>query len=128
MPIPLTSLTIFRIFSKPDFLPAKSLHAAPMQNLVDPFSLASRAACRTGSMSIKRDALVGVLYEEDWEQYLQSSVHPPAARVRLRPSIDSLLAITKLTFDVHERAKLDSPGVMVHSVDVGLIRVQLECK
>lgn len=61
MPIPLTSVTIFKIFSKPDFLPAKSRHAAPMQNRVEPFSFASLAACRTGSISIKREAFVGVL-------------------------------------------------------------------
>jgi hypothetical protein len=29
-------------------------------------------------MSINLEALVGVLYEDDWEQYLQSSLHPPA--------------------------------------------------
>ena len=61
MPIPLTSVTIFKIFSKPDFLPAKSLHAAPIQNRVDPFALASLAASKTGSMSINLEAFVGVL-------------------------------------------------------------------
>ena len=45
-----------------------SLHAAPMQNLVLPFSLALSAASRTGSMSSNFEALVGVEYREDWEQ------------------------------------------------------------
>jgi hypothetical protein len=71
-------VTIFKIFSKPDFLPAKSLHAAPIQNRVEPLALASRAASNTGSMLTNLEALVGVLYEDDCEQYLQSSVHPPA--------------------------------------------------
>lgn len=61
IPIPRTSVTIFKIFSNPLFLPARSLHAAPMQKRVDPFALASRAALRTGSMSTRRDALVSVL-------------------------------------------------------------------
>jgi hypothetical protein len=61
IPIPLTSVTIFKIFSKPDFLPAKSLHAAPIQNRVEPFALASRAASNTGSISINLEAFVGVL-------------------------------------------------------------------
>jgi hypothetical protein len=61
IPIPLTSVTIFRIFSKPDLRPAKSLHAAPMQNRVEPLALASRAAFRTGSMSTSLEALVSVL-------------------------------------------------------------------
>ena len=78
MPMPLTSLTIVKIFSNPLFLPARSLHAAPMQNRVEPLALALRAASSTGSMSTRRDAFVGVLYEEDWEQYLQFSLHPPA--------------------------------------------------
>ena len=61
MPIPLTSVTIFKIFSKPDFLPARSRHAAPMQKRVEPFAVASRAALSTGSMSTSLDALVSVL-------------------------------------------------------------------
>jgi hypothetical protein len=61
IPILLTSVTIVRIFSNPDFLPARSLHAAPIQNRVEPFAFASRAASRTGSMSTNLDALVGVL-------------------------------------------------------------------
>jgi len=61
IPIPRTSVTIRKIFSKPDFLPAKSLHAAPIQNRVDPFSFAFRAASSTGSTSTRREALVGVL-------------------------------------------------------------------
>jgi hypothetical protein len=39
-----------------------------MQNLVLPFSLAFRAACRTGSISSNLDAFVGVEYRDDWEQ------------------------------------------------------------
>ena len=69
MPIPLTSLTIVKILSNPRFLPARSHQAAPMQNLVLPFALAFRSASRTGSMSTKRDAFVGVEYLEDCEQY-----------------------------------------------------------
>jgi hypothetical protein len=69
-----------RIFSKPDLRPARSRQAAPMQKRVDPFALAWRAASRTGSILTRRDASVGVLYDDDWEQYLQSSVHPPAGR------------------------------------------------
>jgi hypothetical protein len=61
MSIARTSLTILRIFSKPDFLPARSRQAAPMQNRVEPFALAWRAASSTGSMSTRREALVGVL-------------------------------------------------------------------
>ena len=40
MPIPLTSRTIVKMRSNPRFRPARSLQAAPMQNLVLPFSLA----------------------------------------------------------------------------------------
>jgi len=69
MPIPRTSRTIFRILSKPLFRPARSLHAAPMQNRVLPFSLAFRAASRTGSTSRRREAEVGVEYRADCEQY-----------------------------------------------------------
>jgi hypothetical protein len=39
-----TPSTIFKIRSKPRFLPLMSLHAAPMQNLVEPFSFALRAS------------------------------------------------------------------------------------
>ena len=63
------SRTISRIRSKPRFLPAKSLHAAPMQNRVLPFSFALRAASTTGSTSRRRDALVAVVYLDDCEQY-----------------------------------------------------------
>jgi hypothetical protein len=60
IPIPLTSLTISRILSKPRLRPAKSLQAAPIQNLVLPFSLAWRAASMTGSKETSLDATVGV--------------------------------------------------------------------
>ena len=40
IPIPLTSRTMVRIRSNPRFRPAISLQAAPIQNLVLPFSLA----------------------------------------------------------------------------------------
>ena len=112
IPIPLTSVTIFKIFSNPDFLPAKSLHAAPIQNRVEPFALASRAASNTGSISINLEALVGVLYEEDWEQYLQSSLHPPA--------ICQLHSTRRPTLDVHQGTQLDTRRVMMHSVDIRL--------
>lgn len=65
IPIPRTSRTMVRILSNPRFLPARSLHAAPMQNLVLPFSLAFRAASKTGSMSSNFEALVGVEYRDD---------------------------------------------------------------
>ncbi len=63
------SWTISRIRSKPRFLPAKSLHAAPMQKRVLPFSFALRAASSTGSISRRREALVAVVYLDDCEQY-----------------------------------------------------------
>jgi hypothetical protein len=63
------SRTISRIRSKPRFLPAKSLHAAPMQKRVLPFSFALRAASSTGSTSRRREALVVVVYLDDCEQY-----------------------------------------------------------
>ena len=63
------SRTISRIRSKPRFLPAKSLHAAPMQKRVLPFSFALRAASSTGSTSRRREALVAVVYLDDCEQY-----------------------------------------------------------
>lgn len=69
IPIALTSLTISKIFSNPRFRPAKSLHAAPMQNLVLPFSFAFLAASRTGSIETSLDATVGVEYRDDCEQY-----------------------------------------------------------
>lgn len=69
MPIPRTSLTISKIFLNPVLRPARSRQAAPIQNLVLPFSLALRAAWRTGSSSTRRDGFVGVEYREDWEQY-----------------------------------------------------------
>jgi hypothetical protein len=40
IPIPLTSRTMVKIRSNPRFRPARSLQAAPIQNLVLPFSLA----------------------------------------------------------------------------------------
>ena len=118
MPMPLTSLTIVKIFSNPLFLPARSLHAAPMQNRVEPLALALRAASSTGSMSTRRDALVGVLYEEDWEQYLQFSLHPPATS---QPSPSTAhLSLEGQTFDVHQGAELDTRGVVVHTMHRGL--------
>lgn len=66
--MPLTSRTIWRIRSNPLFLPARSRQAAPIQKRVLPFSLARRAASRTGSISSNLDAFVGVEYREDWEQ------------------------------------------------------------
>lgn len=60
MPIPRTSRTMCKILSNPRLRPARSLHAAPMQNRVLPFSLALRAASNTGSMSMRRDAFVAV--------------------------------------------------------------------
>ena len=60
IPILLTSLTISRILSKPRLRPAKSLQAAPMQNLVLPFALAWRAASMTGSKDTSLEATVGV--------------------------------------------------------------------
>lgn len=39
-----TPSTILRMRSKPRFLPDMSRHAAPMQNLVEPFALALRAS------------------------------------------------------------------------------------
>ena len=69
MPIPRTSRTIVRIFSKPRFRPARSRQAAPMQNRVLPFSFALRAASSTGSISTRREAFVAVVYREDCEQY-----------------------------------------------------------
>lgn len=60
IPIPRISLTIVRMRSNPRLRPERSRHAAPMQKRVLPFSLAFRAASRTGSMSTRRDALVGV--------------------------------------------------------------------
>ena len=65
IPIPLTSRTMVRIRSNPRFRPARSLQAAPMQNLVLPFSLACWAALRTGSISTRGDAFVVVEYLED---------------------------------------------------------------
>ena len=62
------SRTISRMRSKPRFLPAKSLHAAPMQKRVLPFSFARRAASSTGSISRRREALVAVVYLDDCEQ------------------------------------------------------------
>ncbi len=40
-----------------------------MQNRVLPFAFALRASSRTGSMSTSREALVGVVYLDDCEQY-----------------------------------------------------------
>jgi hypothetical protein len=67
-----------------------------MQNRVLPFSFAFRAASRTGSSSSRREAVVGVEYRADWEQYepvqgsnyvvrtiievSQSSEQPPAGK------------------------------------------------
>jgi hypothetical protein len=78
MPMPLTSVTIFRIFSNPLFFPSSPRQAAPMQKRVEPLALAFLAASRTGSISTRREALVDVLCFDDCEQYEQSSVHPPA--------------------------------------------------
>jgi hypothetical protein len=76
------SRTISRIRSKPRFLPAKSLHAAPMQNRVLPFSFALRADSNTGSTSRRRDALVAVVYLDDCEQYEPvEHEHDPAWRL-----------------------------------------------
>lgn len=58
-----------KILSKPRLRPARSLQATPMQNRVLPFSFAFRAASSTGSSSTRREAVVGVEYREDWEQY-----------------------------------------------------------
>ena len=60
MPIPRISRTMVRMRSNPRFRPERSRHAAPMQNRVLPFSLALRAASKTGSISTRREALVGV--------------------------------------------------------------------
>ena len=77
-----TSRTISRIRSKPRFLPAKSLHAAPMQKRVLPFSFALRAASSTGSISRRREALVVVVYLDDCEQYEPGEhEHGPAWRL-----------------------------------------------
>lgn len=77
-----TSRTISRIRSKPRFLPAKSLHAAPMQKRVLPFSFALRAASSTGSISKRREALVAVVYLDDCEQYEPGeNEHGPAWRL-----------------------------------------------
>jgi len=65
IPMLLTSRTIWRIRSNPLFLPARSRQAAPIQKRVLPFSLARRAASRTGSMSSNLEAFVGVEYRED---------------------------------------------------------------
>lgn len=75
IPMPRTSRTIVRMRSKPLLRPARSLHAAPMQKRVLPFSLACRAAARTGSMSTSFDAFVDVLCLEDCEQYEPCSAH-----------------------------------------------------
>jgi hypothetical protein len=40
-----------------------------MQKRVLPFAFAFRAASSTGSSSTKREAVVGVEYRDDWEQY-----------------------------------------------------------
>lgn len=145
MPIPRTSLTIVRIFSKPDLRPARSRHAAPMQKRVEPLALALRAASSTGSIWTRRLAVVGVLYDDDCEQYLQSSVHPPAERLaypwgstgsrfQLRKHYWPITKITvhsrargsqgsvrrnhsSLTLDVHEGAQLDAAGVVMQAVD-----------
>ena len=53
----------------PFLRPARSLHAAPIQNLVLPFSFAFLAASNTGSMLTNFEALVAVEYRDDWEQY-----------------------------------------------------------
>ena len=55
--------------SKPRFRPAKSLHAAPIQKRVLPFTFALRAASNTGSISRRREAFVSVVYLDDCEQY-----------------------------------------------------------
>ena len=69
IPIPLTSLTILKILSNPLSLPSNPLQAAPIQNRVDPFSLACRAAWMTGSSLTRGVAFVGVpLWWVDWEQ------------------------------------------------------------
>ena len=76
------SRTISRIRSKPRFLPARSLHAAPMQKRVLPFSFALRAASNTGSTSRRREALVSVVYLDDCEQYEPGEhKHGPAWRL-----------------------------------------------
>jgi len=60
MPIPLTSLTMLKILSNPLSLPSNPLQAAPIQNLVLPFSLAFFAASMTGSSLTSGVAFVGV--------------------------------------------------------------------
>lgn len=55
-----TSVTISRIRWNPRLRPAKSRHAAPMQNRVLPFALALRAASMTGSTCRSGEAVVGV--------------------------------------------------------------------
>ena len=127
------SRTISRIRSKPRFLPARSLHAAPMQKRVLPFSFALRATSNTGSTSRRREALVSVVYLDDCEQYEPGEhKHGPAWRLwgrshslrysphlqtRIRPKFSSSLPSVLLTFDIHQRAKLYFAWVMVLPMD-----------
>ena len=116
------SRTISRIRSKPRFLPARSLHAAPMQKRVLPFSFALRAASSTGSISRRREALVAVVYLDDCEQYepgehkhgpawrLWSRSHSlhysPHLQTRIRLFSCTFVSKVLLTFDIHQRTKL----------------------
>lgn len=103
-----------------------------MQNLVLPFSLALRAASKTGSMSSNFEAWVGVEYREDWEQYepvghfmreynqrldcrLQSSEHPPAITTLVRMNDQGDRADFH-TFDIHQGAELNLARVVVLAV------------
>ena len=104
--------------SKPRFLPDKSLHAAPMQKRVLPFSFALRAATNTGSISRRREALVAVVYLDDCEQYEpgerehgpdwrqsgrpHSLRYSPHLQIRFRLRFFCILpSLESLTFDVH---------------------------
>jgi hypothetical protein len=82
IPIPRTSRTISKILSNPLFLPARSLHAAPMQKRVLPLSFAFRAASSTDSSSTKREAFVGVEYRDDCEQYEPVTCSAHAQKIR----------------------------------------------
>ncbi len=75
-PISLTPRTICSTRSNagPSFT---SRHAAPMQNRVDPCSLARRAAASTSSTSSIFSAPTSVAWWLDCGQYAQSSGQPP---------------------------------------------------
>jgi hypothetical protein len=125
------SRTISRIRSKPRFLPAKSLHAAPIQKRVLPFSFALRAASSTGSTSRRREALVAVVYLDDCEQYEPGEhEYGPAWRLwadltvfatppSCKPDLEFFFILPKslssvlLTFDIHQRTKLYFSWVVV---------------